>query len=147
MDGDGDLDLLVSQFNGTFVYYANEGNVTVPNFVRKTGAENPLDGEDAGADAYIELGDIDGDGDLDLLVGQFNGTFVYYANEGNVTALISFIKQELKTHWMEKMQVLNSYPSLGDMDGDGDLDLLVGQFNGMFLYYHASRINLTDLMR
>ena len=72
--------------------------------------------------------DLDGDGHLDIVSGNFSGTFGFFKGEGNG-------KFAPKTTWLEasgeKMQVaMHSDPFLVDWDADGDLDLLSGSAQG-----------------
>ncbi|MGB1019460.1 MAG: FG-GAP repeat domain-containing protein, partial [Chitinophagales bacterium] len=48
IDNDGDFDMLSGEFGGFFKYYENTGTISSPTFVEQTGANNPLDGKDAG---------------------------------------------------------------------------------------------------
>ncbi|OQW91894.1 MAG: hypothetical protein BWK79_15885, partial [Beggiatoa sp. IS2] len=60
IDNDGDLDLFFNDFSGG--YYENIGNAQKPNFIQRTGVGSFI--ADISYD-YIELVDIDNDGDLD----------------------------------------------------------------------------------
>ena len=83
LDGDGDLDLVVGRWDGTMVYCPNTGGFFAPSF--QTGVTNWLN-LDVGQDAAPELFDVDQDGDLDLLVGNFEGTVTYLQNTGTPQA-------------------------------------------------------------
>jgi len=82
------------------------------------------------------FGDLDGDGDLDLIVGTSSGELVYLRNDGDA-------KSPRWTRVTPRVSGFNEgrYPSplLVDMDGDGKLDLLVGTERGeVLLYRHAA---------
>ena len=82
LDGDGDLDLLAGESYGTYRYYENTGDALAPTFTQRFGADHPLDGEDNGNVPSPALGDLDGDGDPDLVTGVGDGTFdTYYLPE------------------------------------------------------------------
>lgn len=57
LDGDGDLNTLVGSNLGTFTYRENIGDALTPTYVQRTGALNPLDGENLGSSSAPTLGD------------------------------------------------------------------------------------------
>ena len=135
LDGDGDLDLISGEYYGTFRYFENVGTALVPSFTERTGADNPLNGVDLGRRSTPTLGDLDGDGDLDLISGERDGAFFYFENEG--TALVpSFTARTGTDNPLDGEDVgILSTPTLVDLDGDGDLDLISGENSGTFFYF------------
>ncbi len=135
IDGDGDLDLVAGSYSGAFYYYENTGSAASPVFVQRTGAANPLDGQIVLEIPAPRLVDLDGDGDLDLVVGQTGGIFSYYENTGSAASPV-FVPRTGAANPLDGEDVgIFSTPTLGDLDGDGDLDLISGERYGTFLYY------------
>ncbi|MCA9096431.1 MAG: cadherin repeat domain-containing protein, partial [Planctomycetaceae bacterium] len=125
--------------DGTFKYYKNTGTAKAPVFVAQTGSDNPLNGEDVGDWSTPALGDVDGDGDLDLVVGEQDGTFIYYKNTGTATAPVFVSQTGSNNPFNGKDAGDGSSAALGDLDGDGDLDLVSGELNGVFKFYRQNR--------
>jgi len=73
--------------------------------------------------------DWDDDGNLDLVVGNFYGTFYLFKGEGN--GKFAPVPQELKAGDQPlKIEGHHSDPFVVDWDGDGDLDILSGSSDG-----------------
>src|SRR3954452_14492084 len=86
LDGDGDLDAVVGDFTGALRYFENTGSAIAPVFTQQTGVANPFNGVDVGGYSTPSFADLDGDGDLDAVVGEFGGTLRYFENTGSATA-------------------------------------------------------------
>ncbi|RZK49828.1 MAG: VCBS repeat-containing protein, partial [Hymenobacter sp.] len=116
VDGDGDLDALVSSFNAGLLVYRNNGNATFAAGVAQS----------ATGDRFA-LGDLDADGDLDLVVTDYQrGTVSVALNTGSGT----FVFQLLTVASPTALHVV-----LGDIDGDGDLDAVTrNEANGARLF-------------
>ena len=117
LDGDGDMDLLVGDFNGFIQYFENTSSNNNLTFLPIENVGNI----DLSGNSVPTLGDLDGDGDLDMLVGQLNGSLVFYRNVGN-TSQYNFQMEPFDDIEVEN----NSAPELLDVDGDDDLDLILG---------------------
>ncbi|MCY7349811.1 MAG: FG-GAP-like repeat-containing protein, partial [Cytophagaceae bacterium] len=142
VDGDGDLDAVVGELDGNLNYFKNTGTATAPLFVAQTGSANPFNGVDVGFYSRPSLGDVDGDGDLDALVGENDGTLNYFKNTGTATAPL-FVEQTGSNNPFNGVNVgSHSTLSLGDVDGDGDLDALVGEFDGNLNYFENTILPL-----
>ena len=122
--------------NGKIYYYENVGNASTASFVRRFDGDNPFDVVDVGSTAGPVLVDLDGDVDLDLVVGQANLVFPhtalldYYENEGNATHPLYVLKAGALNPFLGIWTTYTSSPALDDLDGDADLDLLIGDYNG-----------------
>jgi Ca2+-binding RTX toxin-like protein len=88
-DHDGDLDFIVSE--GVLRYFENTGTPVAASFIERVGFVNPNPVENLlnshGGMNQPAFGDIDGDGDDDLVVGLFNGAFAVYENTGTGLAI------------------------------------------------------------
>ena len=129
---DGDLDLVAGEHNGTFLYFENTGSATSPAFVARTGAANPLNGQDVGYSSAPALGDLDGDGDLDLVAGE-SRRHLPLLPEHRQRASPAFVARTGTANPLAGQDVgALATPALGDLDGDGDLDLVAGEPDGTF---------------
>jgi hypothetical protein len=80
VDVDGDKDAFFGVGNGAIFYFKNTGSVTAPVFAQQTSTNNPFNGVDIGSYASIGIVNIDGDADLDVLIGESGGTIIFYRN-------------------------------------------------------------------
>jgi hypothetical protein len=135
LDGDGDADLIVGAATGTLRLFANTGSATNPAWVERTGAANPLAGQDVGTASAPSLGDLDADGDLDLVVGEGDGVFGYFETTGSAAVAV-FVARIGSANPLDGQSVGSaSTPSLGDLDRDGDLDLVAGGLDGALDFF------------
>lgn len=120
LDGDGKPDLVLGGWRDAVQYWHNDGTAKAPKF---TIADSAVVRLTRGSYATPALGDLDGDGDLDLMVGEASGELNYYRNEGTRTQP----KFVLVSDTFDGIDIgRRSAPALADVDGDGDLDLVVG---------------------
>ncbi len=122
--------------------YLNTGADNAPNFNYLKNnflQENMID---LGEGAYPTMFDYEGDGDLDLLVGNFGyynssgdtSAIAFFKNIGtNTTPTFSLITRNFAN--LSSLHIPNMAPTTGDLDGDGDADLLIGVTNGQFYYF------------
>ncbi len=81
---------------------------------------------------YPAFGDLDGDNDVDLLLGNALGTLYYFENTGG-SGTANF---EVASYKYQLIDVgLNSAPFLYDIDTDNDLDLFIGNEAGRIWFY------------
>ncbi|MEG4528397.1 cadherin-like domain-containing protein, partial [Microcoleus sp. C2D2] len=134
IDGDGDLDAFVGNSAGNTLFYRNSGTATAPTFTLE--ATNPFGLTDVGSYANPTFADIDGDGDLDAFVGNYDGNTLYYQNTGTASSP-SFAAPLTNPFGLTDVGSLSS-PTLADLDADGDLDAFVGNRAGNTLFYRNS---------
>ena len=112
LDGDGDMDLVVAQKRGGTgspnLVYLNDGSGNFTDSLQALGSFYTIS---------ITLGDIDNDGDLDIVTGNLNQPNQVYVNNG--LGIFTDSSQPLGNNNSTSV-------SLVDIDGDRDLDLLVG---------------------
>ena len=77
--------------------------------------------------------DLDGDGDLDLLMGDDGGDLQYFENTGTSTSP-TFATVVFNPFGLSATPNGESKPTLVDIDGDGDLDAFVGDVDGDVMY-------------
>ncbi|MCP5065236.1 MAG: hypothetical protein GY946_01605 [bacterium] len=149
MNGDGRLDILSGCYSvharpmvgPVYVLYRTEKGDYEEAVALKTeeGKHIPMRGDPAKVDMTERIctephaADLDGDGDLDLLIGNFQGTFLVSLNVGTAAAP-KFAGEPTVLSGADgkplKIQGPHSAPFLYDWDGDGDVDLLSGSGQG-----------------
>jgi hypothetical protein len=158
-DNDADLDILVGTFEGMTFLRLNEGSRTKPEYA--TTNEWVKVGEKrlrvpGGAHANPVLADWDGDGQWDLITGSADGGVYCYRNDGkqgepHFTAPVALVAphegigySELLDAGQEPKPGIRSQIAVIDYDGDGKLDLLLGDFN---TYLHVKEDLTTEQRR
>lgn len=137
LDGDGDFDLLISEYYGEFKYYENTGSPTAPSFA--AGVVNPfgLPAPATSPDFYHqELVDLDLDGDLDILCGGNEDPtvdIVFFENIGTTT-LPAFGPAQVNPFGLSATGEI-AFLAVGDFDGDSDFDVLSSEYGGDFAYF------------
>ncbi|MBN1898485.1 MAG: VCBS repeat-containing protein [Spirochaetes bacterium] len=132
IDLDGDLDLIITGYNSIagamFKVYKNDGRGT---FLSNQNLTPGIAG------SSTTLGDIDLDGDLDVIMTGLPNYFKTYTN--NRSGIFSNF-QDINPGGGE------SSIALGDIDSDGDLDLIMtGRSSPLFKVYQNNGGNFTEI--
>lgn len=145
-NGDGLRDLLVADFfrykptldkESTFLVYRNTGTATAPELTYFDDDFLGLTGQTLGLRSIPTFGDLDNDGDDDLLIGLENGQINAYTNTAGPGNPVAFgPAATLNDATATPINVISyAAPQLFDLDNDGLLDLLVGKKTGEIAYY------------
>ncbi len=120
--------------HGLLYLFKNTGSTEQPKYaepklIAATGSPNGV--VDTFGLPSPNFADFDGDGDLDLLCGEFLDGFTYFQNLGSRTEPSYAVGRRLMREGRElTMDLEMIVPVAFDWDRDGDLDLIVGDEDG-----------------
>lgn len=115
IDGDGDLDaLMTSAWGGSHGLRNEAGVLVVDSTITADGAPLP-------AANSVAMADLDGDGDSDVVLARGDGLADLVLENTGAGAFIS--------HSLPQSTGASMSPVVGDVDGDGDLDILIAGFH------------------
>ena len=130
IDADGDLDLFITESDGGFYYYRNDGNAEWPDYNLITSQWISYSFPNVRPFYFT---DVDYDDDYDLFmesIDQYNLTF--YRNIGTPQVANMVLESEIL---LPGHDILFAWPTLADIDTDGDLDLFCGTGNGGIMFF------------
>ena len=117
VDNDGDQDLYAGNLYGMANnLYENLGDGT---FAAMDGGRATTD---SGSSYAVSFGDLDNDADLDLVVASWGGASEIYLNDGTGRF------EQVKSAAFNRSVHYASSVALADHDGDGDLDVFIGNW-------------------
>lgn len=131
LDGDGDVDLVVADWGaaprnspGNTLVYLNDGQ-GVFSALDRDYVPPPIDPAVGRTPIDLDLADVDGDFDLDILVNHRNGQSRIFLNDGAAR-----FTDATNGNYPEKQGPYTYNVEACDYDEDGDLDLLLDNAGG-----------------
>lgn len=148
LTGTGRTDLLIGNANGNVEYWPQSavGSTTFS----KSGNLKIANGTDIRVANFAKptVVDVDGNGLLDLLVGTGDNQRIarFEQTAANALTFNSLGNLQVPSGSTTTDLVTGSYfprPSVADLDGDGRLELLIGDYSGLLRRYEANGVNST----
>ncbi|MBI2896719.1 MAG: S8 family serine peptidase [Deltaproteobacteria bacterium] len=154
LDGDGRKEVVTAPYDGP-VHALTAQGVDIDGWPVVALDETVAEPRAAGTSASPAVGDLDGDGTLEVILGSGEGYGPRLMQTGRVYAWHSDGSPVLG--WPVRPQALQALPgfllftgvvgapSLGDLDGDGTLETVVGALTGTGTVYGAGGDELASL--
>lgn len=141
-NADGKMDIVAGNYgyfnpssgmyDGRLALLENTGTISDPQYKLTTRDYAGVSAEKVTA-LYPAFGDMDSDGDMDMFVGEYTGTLLYYENIAGPGMIAGFI---LKDPEYKAIDVGNfAAPQVADLNRDGLADLLIGEQDGTLNYF------------
>jgi len=149
-NSDGMMDILLSNF-GTFKIssdsyessislYENTGSSTHPIYSLITDDYMNLSSSGIEKNMIPTFADVDGDGDEDMIIGDYNGVLHFFTNTAGPGNTANFVLTAPQLTDIDGITIdvgLHAAPTFIDLDEDGDFDLVIGERNGNLNYYES----------
>ena len=120
-------------YNSQLALYKNVGDASNPEFEWVTDDFSDLGTLNFENNIIPTFGDIDGDGDQDMIVGDSNGN-IHLLNNIYFNSTSNFYINEIEYFDIDVGSFAS--PFLIDLDRDGDLDLIIGSRQGQIFHYN-----------
>jgi hypothetical protein len=140
-NNDGRRDLVVGSKDGKIHLFINEGTDSAWDFhTEQFIQEDGIDIIIPTLRASPEIVDFDGDGMKDLITGNTEGRVLFYPNIGSDAAPVfsGYTAIEADGVPIDLAGAMRSRPFIGDWNGDGVDDLLVGYGDGLIRLYRGT---------
>ncbi|MDP1677088.1 MAG: FG-GAP-like repeat-containing protein [Bacteroidota bacterium] len=133
INSDNKPDIITGNYDGNIKIFINTSTNGVISFQETL---HPLNTVNVGQSSAPFVADIDNDGLVDMLVGNYLGQLLFLKNTGTNTTPIY-----QSTPFFNSIDVGNdAIPFVGDIDGDSILDLLIGNSEGTINHYKRTSI-------
>ncbi|MEK6609159.1 MAG: S8 family serine peptidase [Myxococcota bacterium] len=144
LDGDGEIEVVASSYDGYLFVFEPDGSVRSGFPVEVDRALSEVtDGDHILDDGFFSspvLADLDGDGALEILAGAMDGWLYAWRADGETQTGFPVL---LRKPGGELVARSVSAPAVGDVDGDGALEIALGSnedygnYQGLLYLVHA----------